>query len=122
MYSIEQAIRIALLENTGLHEVAIASVIEAVKGLTAEPLDDEGERMLADLDAERTGTGYLVAGCHVSPRDVVVILGAPSGQPPVAWIIEKVGHPVSMTHYATVAESKRSSGFTVTEHHARVRA
>lgn len=119
MYSIEQAIRIALLENTSVTEDAIKSVIAAVKGLTTEPFDAEGERMLADLDVERTGTGFLVAGRHVSPRDVVIVTG-PAMAPPCAWIIEKVGHPVSMTHYATVAESKRSCGFTVTAHHSRV--
>ncbi len=161
MYTAEQAVRIALLENTSVTEDAIKSVQDAVRGLTAGAIDmvlhypSCGVQHI-DAPDERTADwknpdhrSHLCHGCgHIwrpadvptngvqvvltkgkddSPIavggvDIITYTMEPPSGPVVAWIIEKVGHPVSMTHYKTVADSKRSMGFTVTDHHSRVTA
>lgn len=143
MYSVETAVRIALLENTSVTEEAIKSVQAAVKEMSVPPPDEDGvERefivkdagLQAFLDA---AVGYVKGSpqnmdtvlhmdgmlaeleARLASADGIVTITMPIGEP-VGWIIEKVGHPISFTHYKTVADSQRSMGATVTPHVSRL--
>lgn len=133
MYTVEQAVRIALLENTSVTDDAIKSVVAAVKGLVEDPDNFDAVPIVSDAHSKsiarlvefdgvfstlavvqevlRVDRGLI--GVKVKPADDIVTVAHVTGEP-TYWIIERAHHPISGTHYKTVADSHSSMGCTVT--------